>query len=202
MKGAIFTIGCSNHSIETLLGLLRRHAIQAVADVRSVPFSRFTPQFNAPALKTALSRAGFYYIPMGNEFGARRTEQEAYQEGRVDFDLVRSLQSFEQGINRIREGMEKGMRIAILCTEKDPIDCHRFILVSRNLERALGVPVNHIKADCSLESTASVENRMLEKARLQQDMFNTDRDSLVEQAYRLIGTQIAYTENTEDGLHD
>ena len=202
MREALFTVGCSNHSMEAFLDLLRRHDIQAVADVRSVPFSRFTPQFNAPALKPALTEAGIFYIPMGNEFGARRSEADAYQNGRVDFEKVRCLPMFKQGFVRIQAGLERGLRIALMCTEKDPMDCHRFILVARNIERELGVPIKHIKLDGSLEDTFSVENRMLQKTGLQQDMFNPERQPLVELAYSMIGSQIAYSENKEDNNHD
>lgn len=202
MSAAVFTIGCSSHSLEGFLELLRKHEIQAVADVRSTPFSRYTPQFNAPALKAALVGAGFYYIPMGDEFGARRKEAEAYREGRVDFERVKSLAQFRKGIERIHAGYGRGLRMALMCTEKDPIDCHRFVLVSRNIEKELGIGIDHVLADGTIEKTASLEDRMVKKAGLQIDMFNPTREPMVEQAYGIIGAQIAYSEGTEGAGHD
>ncbi len=202
MTAAVYTVGCSNHSLEAFLALLCMHQVHAVADVRSMPYSRFTPQFNAPALKAGLVAAGLFYIPMGEEFGARRKESDAYLDGKVDFARVKALPLFQQGIERVRAGREREVRIALMCTEKDPIDCHRFVLVSRNLEKALGLPINHILSDGSLEATASVEDRMMKKAGLQLDMFNPDREPLVEEAYRIIGAQIAFSEETEGNGHD
>lgn len=202
MNSELFTIGCSAHSVEAFIALLNRHEVQVIADVRSTPFSRFTPQFNAPALKAALTRAGIFYIPMGEEFGARRVEVEVYREGRVDFDRVSTLPVFQHGVERIRKGHEQGRRIALMCTEKDPMDCHRFVLVSRNIERELGLGIAHILANGSLEATSSVEDRMMGKAGLQVDMFNPSREILVEQAYTVIGLQIAYSENAGEAGHD
>jgi uncharacterized protein (DUF488 family) len=202
MSTGLFTIGCSTHSLEGFIALLQKHNIKAIADVRSTPFSRFTPQFNAPSLKAALVASGLFYIPMGEEFGARRKETKAYRDGRVDFDLVKALPLFLKGIERIRAGNERGVRTALMCTEKDPIDCHRFVLVSRNIERSLDLGVDHILSNGAIEKTTSLEDRLIKKAGLQIDMFNPAREPLINQAYSIVGSQIAYSEETEGAGHD
>ena len=73
----ILTIGHSTHPIEKVLDLLRLHAVTAVADVRSVPASRFTPHFNRDALKRSLADAGIKYVFLGQSLGRAPTTAPA-----------------------------------------------------------------------------------------------------------------------------
>ena len=129
----VYTVGHSNHPIEEFLKLLVKHNINCVCDVRSMPYSRFTEQYNRENIKEYLSEHNIKYLFFGEEFGARREEKGLLTDGMVDFEKVAKNEKFIKGINRIEKGLEKGYRIALMCTEKEPIECHRTILVSRNL---------------------------------------------------------------------
>ncbi len=130
----VFTIGHSNLEIGKFVALLKQHGIQAIADVRSSPYSQYNPQFNRELLQRALQEKSIAYVFLGRELGARRSERECYLEGRADYELISQTSAFKQGIERLIQGAAR-MRIALMCAEKDPIDCHRCLLVSPHLQR-------------------------------------------------------------------
>src|SRR5688500_8953655 len=130
----LFTIGHSIHTVERLLELLRQHQIAALADVRSSPFSAWTPQFNRPALEASLRAAGIQYVFLGDELGARRSETEVYVDGVARYERIAKTPAFQAGLERVRKGIRK-LRLSLICAEKDPLECHRTILVCRNLRR-------------------------------------------------------------------
>ena len=144
----LFTIGHSTHSIDTFVTLLQSHDIEAVADIRSSPYSRYNPQYNRETLKKSLLSLDIAYVFLGDELGARRREPECYRNDEVDFKLVQELPLFLSGIDRLLRGREK-MRIAIMCAEKDPLQCHRTFLVSDYLS-ARDVDIRHILAEGNL----------------------------------------------------
>ncbi len=186
----LFTIGHSNHEIAALVELLRRHAVQVVADVRSQPFSARFPHFNRSALKLALRANGLQYVFLGRELGARREEAWCYVEGQARYDLVAKTDAFAEGLDRVLKGLRKYC-VALLCAEMDPLTCHRTILVCRHL-RGRGFPIQHILADGSLESHEAAEDRLLEKlGKMQPSLFAT-HEQLVEQAYDEQGYKIAF----------
>lgn len=199
----LFTIGHSNHEIGTLLGLLEQHSIEAVADVRSNPFSARLAQFNRPLLERALKERSIKYVFLGKELGARRDEQECYVDGQARYDRIEKTAGFAEGLKRIRDGLES-YRLALLCAEKDPITCHRTILVCRNLRRA-DLSIMHILADGSLESHAAAEDRLREQLGLNQpSLFETSAQQL-EEAYHRQALKIAYRvgdSEKEEALHN
>lgn len=196
MISVVYTIGHSVHPIEEFIGLLMRHQITAVADVRSSPYSRFNPQFNREALKSALEHAGIEYVFLGDELGARSKDRSCYVNGQVDYDLLGSTLPFKRGLDRIVQGAEKH-RIALMCAEKDPLACHRAILVSRHLV-ARGFVVQHILEDGSLQSHDEAVSRLLDEIGLpEHDLFRS-REEMVDEAYRRRGLEIAYTEESRD----
>lgn len=187
----LFTIGHSTHGIDGFLGLLHRHGIEVVADVRSQPYSRRFPQFSRDALQTSLREAGIRYVFLGRELGARRDEPECYVGHRADYREIAKTAAFRAGLERLREGLER-FRVSLLCAEKDPLDCHRTILVCRHARTFAGI--QHIRADGSLESHADFEARLLAACHLPAgDLFQSAAD-LLERAYDLRGEQIAWTE--------
>lgn len=194
MKGELFTVGSSNQNINDFICLLQRHKINSLVDVRSVPYSRFSPQFNEQNLKNELKKNSIQYSSFKIEFGARRNEIATYIDGKVSFDAVKELDVFKSGINRIAAGIEKGYRIALMCTEKNPIECHRFVLVSRNIELSVRIRASHILIDGSLKSSEELEDLMLDKYGLKFDLFQSDRSILVELAYKKAGETIAFEE--------
>jgi len=186
----LFTIGHSNHEIGVLLELLRRHSVHAVSDVRSQPYSSRFPQFNQPLLKRELEAIGLRYVFLGHELGARREEACCYVDGLARYDLVAKTDAFAKGLDRVLRGLMK-YRIALLCAERDPLTCHRTILVCRNL-RGKGFPIQHILADGSLESHEAAENRMLGMLGKDQLSLFATHEQLLEQAYDEQGQKIAF----------
>jgi len=194
MTKVIYTIGHSVHSIQEFVALLMRHQITAVADVRSTPYSRFNPQFNREALKSALDNAGMQYVFLGDELGARSKDRACYVNEQIRYDLLASTLPFQRGLDRIAQGAEKH-RIVLMCAEKDPLVCHRAILVSRNLA-ARGLVVQHILEDGSLQSHDEAVNRLLAELELpDHDLFRS-REEIVDEAYRQRGLEIAYTKES------
>jgi uncharacterized protein (DUF488 family) len=192
MANVIYTIGHSTHSIADLIALLRMHNITAICDVRSKPYSRFNPQFNRDELSRASKERGITYAFLGRELGARSDDESCYEDGRVQYDRLAHTTLFRSGIKRVQEG-SKEYRIALLCAEKEPLECHRAILVTRYLV-ALGLQVHHIHSDGKTESH---EDAMIRLARLlnlregEQHMFRS-REDLFADAYYLQEKRIAY----------
>lgn len=188
----LFTIGHSTHSQEAFLGLLARHGIAAIIEVRSQPFSRRFPQFNRERLTQALAENGIEYYFLGEELGARRREEEVYIDGRADYGRIAELPLFQQGLNRVRE-LASVRRPALLCAEKEPLDCHRTILVCRHLRSEL--PIAHILADGTLEDHADTEARLMKKMKVERGLFDSPSTAL-DEAYDRRALQINYTRDT------
>jgi uncharacterized protein (DUF488 family) len=197
----IYTIGHSNHPIDRFVALLQQHDIDAVADVRSTPYSRFNPQYRKERLQAALADAGIRYVFLGEELGARSKDPACYDEsGRVSYVRLAATDLFRRGIERLLTGMQNH-RIAIMCAEREPLDCHRTILVARELEKA-GVPVTHILKDGALEPHRHAMERLASSLKLTEtDLFRTT-DELIEDAYEKQGSQIAYVRSEKEGGAD
>lgn len=190
MSSIIYTVGHSTNTFERLVSLLRLHDITAVADVRSQPYSRMNPQFNKGPLKTALERCGLSYVFLGAELGARSTDPNCYANGKVQYDLLAKTSSFQYGLERLQNGVIK-YRIAMMCAEKEPLVCHRTILVARHL-RDRGLTVRHILENGALEDHDSSMERLLKLLGISdQDMFRS-RAEIVSLAYSIQGQKIAY----------
>lgn len=192
MADLVYTIGHSTHSMEKLIELLTAHDVTAVADVRSHPYSRFNPQFNREAVLKDLKKVGLAYVFLGRELGARPEDQGCYAEGTVQYDLLARTSLFQEGLARLARGVG-GHRIALMCAEKDPLTCHRAILVCRHLATR-GVRVQHILEDGRIESHEEALRRLVAELGLaERDLFRS-RDELIAEAYYRRGQQIAYTE--------
>lgn len=190
MSSLIFTIGHSTHSMERFIELLAKHGVTALADVRSAPYSRIAPQFRREALATALQARGIAYVFLGRELGARRDEPEVYDGGIARYERVACTEAFTRGMERVEQGIAK-FRVTLMCAEKDPITCHRALLVARQLSLR-GHAIEHIREDGTTESTASVEERLLAAAAVAgPDLFRS-RAELIADAYRLQGERMAY----------
>lgn len=189
----VFTIGHSNLEFAKFVALLKQHGVQAVADVRSSPYSQFNPQFNREPLQRALREQGISYVFLGEELGARRSEPECYVNGRADYALIAGAPAFIRGVERVTQGAAK-MRVAMMCAEKDPLDCHRCILVSPRL-RERGIEVRHILSDGTLESHGQAETRLAQLFDLSERELFRSSDEIVAEAYRLQGEKIAYQED-------
>jgi len=143
----LYTIGHSNHPIDRFIGLLSGAGIEALYDVRSKPFSRFSPQFNQKALAKSLQAAGIAYVWMGDSLGGRPDDPCCYVDGKLSYDLQAKTPLFQSGLSRLRT--DSGiLKIAVMCAEKNPMDCHRKNSIAKNLP---DIDVVHILADGTLE---------------------------------------------------
>lgn len=190
MRERVYTIGYSIHPWETFLGLLQQHAITAIGDVRSNPSSR-QPHYCREELRNRLRQAGIAYVYLGDELGARRCEPECYEQGQVIYERAARLPAFRAGLDRVWRGLER-YNIALMCAEKEPLDCHRSILIAREIQAA-GVPVMHILADGELEDHRVTEERLIRMTGTERSLFDPDAERLP-RAYEMRGRQIAYVE--------
>jgi len=189
----VYTIGCSTHSEQSFIDLLKKYHINVLIDVRSIPYSLHTPQFNKEALMSALSKNCIRYMSFAEEFGARRKEPEAYTANHVDFQKVMNLPVFLKGVERVKNGIEKGYKIALMCTEKNPEDCHRFSLVSRGLKKKANIDAVHILFNGQIQTTEQIEEKILSQNNILNDLFLGDNS--IEKVYQIIENHIAFTVN-------
>ena len=192
--GGIFSIGHSTHPVDRFMELLTRHGIDVVADVRSSPYSRFNPQFNRQTIADALKQSGIKYAFFGKELGARTEDPSCYLDGRVQYARLAASADFGHAIDRLLAGA-KEHRIAIMCSEKEPLECHRTILVSQALIKAK-CPVNHILHDGTLETHDATLDRLLQLVgSSNEDMFSS-RSDLLSEALSKQESRIAYVKRT------
>ena len=194
----IYTVGHSNHSLTGFLALLSHHDVTAVADVRSTPYSRFCPHFNRDTLTAALKDSGIHYSFLGRELGGRSDDPMCYEDGQVQYELVARTATFRDGLARVVGGTTD-YRIVLMCTEKEPLDCHRTLLVARALV-ADGIDVAHILADGELETHDRAMDRLLAQFDLSPngDLFQP-RNELLAHAISLQARRVAFVSGASDG---
>jgi len=194
----VYTIGHSTHPAAQFIDLLRLHGVTAVCDVRSRPYSRFNPQFNRETLHASLREAGVAYSFLGRELGVRSDDPACYERDpisgseRVRYERLARTALFRAGLDRLRAGMQT-YRVALMCAEKEPLECHRTILVVRQLI-ACGpsVDVRHIHADGRLERHEDALERLVRMLALPAASLVHSREELFVEAYRRQGARMAY----------
>jgi uncharacterized protein (DUF488 family) len=187
----ILTIGHARHSLERFLALLEAGQVTAVADVRSAPASRFSPQFNKSALAASLAAQNIGYVFLGKELGGRPERPELYTQGRADYEKMAASPDFRAGLAQLMEAAAQN-RVAAMCSEADPLDCHRCLLVGRALAEA-GVEVGHILGSGEIVSHGAVEERLLQLQHLaDDDLLMGSRQERLAEAYRARARKAAY----------
>ena len=184
----IWTIGHSNHSSLRFIDLLQGVGIDCVADVRSTPFSRRNPQFSQKPLTASLKDAGIEYWFMGDALGARPKDPACWESGKASYARIAAAPAFHEAIDALIE-RSAATRIALMCAEKEPLDCHRTILVGRALAQR-GVTLMHIHADDRVEPHADLEERLLHVTKEHVDLLS-DRQTALARAYDKRGRQMA-----------
>ena len=175
----VYTVGHSNHSWEEFVKLLLRHRINEIADVRSSPYSRYVTHFNHQELQQSLEDIGIGYTFLGSELGGRPADRSCYDaDGQVLYDRVAETDAFDDGIRQVIRQADDS-RIALLCTEKDPLECHRTLLVARVLT-GLNIAVEHILSNGTLENHDATMARLLRLFKLSPngDLFRSQNDTL------------------------
>ncbi len=197
VTNTLFTIGYSGRSIDNFIALLKQHRITALCDVRSVPYSSRNPQFNRELLKKVLKSHNIKYVFLGEELGAKPKDPSFYVNAKTLYHKIAESNLFKNGLERIRLGIQKGYVLALMCAEKDPMACHRSILICRNLRDRL-IDIRHIIDHDTTETQADLEKRLVEQLRLYPDLFkDTDPNALIERAYEIQGDRIAFVEKGE-----
>lgn len=197
-KPVIYTIGHSTHQLDYFLDLLKEYSVNCLVDVRSIAASSYNPQYNKEPLSDFLRKHHIRYLHFSKEFGARQNDAGVLdEEGKVDFEKVRESRNFKRGIERLWQGIEKRFTIALMCSESDPLDCHRFSMVARALASD-GFDVRHILRDKTITSNTDLEAQLLKryaKKLLNPDMFepNVTLEDRLKIAYRLRNKEIAYS---------
>ncbi len=190
----LFTIGHSNHSIEQFFELLGSQKIKAVIDVRSAPYSRYCPQYNKDTLEKSMKSRGIEYIFLGKELGGKRNEENCYVDGRVKFELIARLPIFQVGLERVIQEAEK-RKVALMCAESEPLDCHRTILVCRQLKKIKpDLRITHILSDGATESHEKTLQRLVRLHKLEPELFGelSSNSDLIEKAYYLQAEKMAF----------
>jgi uncharacterized protein (DUF488 family) len=177
----LLTIGHSNLPAEGFMTLIQAAGVTAIADVRSVPFSRRYPWFSGPALAPRLQGAGIAFLPFGDVLGGRPRDPALYCEGVADYDKMAATTPFRAGLDRIAEAAGR-FRVCLMCAEREPLDCHRCLLVARALAER-GRTLGHILVDGTVEPHAATEERLLRRAGAADDLFS-GRAARLAQAYR------------------
>lgn len=195
----LYTIGHGALELEAFIQLLVENGVAAIADVRSSPYSRYSPQFNREPLKAALLARRIQYVFLGEELGARRDEEECYLGDVASYELIAKTPAFERGIDRLRKGLQS-QPISLMCAEKDPLTCHRTILICRHLKSE--GEIVHILGPGELETQEIAESRLLKLVGLpNRDLFRSKAE-LLEEAYMRQGAEIAYRRDSVGAAPD
>lgn len=195
---AIHTIGYSGIQMGDFLSHLKQTQCTVVCDVRSFPKSRYRPEFSRSEFKFHLNEAGLKYAFFGEALGARPSDRECYRNGRAEYDLIAKQQVFSDALSRLYRGA-KNSGIALVCSEADPIECHRAILVSRHLAK-LVPEIRHIHSDGSVESHVDLEDRLIDLyGTAPPPLLRTDEEREVglDIAYKKQGDAISFSETDE-----
>lgn len=192
MPATVYTVGHSTHSMDRLIEILKANEISEIIDVRSQPYSRFQPQFNRSDIEVPLRAAEISYLFLGNDLGARSSDTSCYVNGRVQYQRIAATNGFGRAIDRVLIESESN-RVALMCAEKEPLECHRTLLVGQALY-SQGVSVVHIHSDGRQEKHSDALIRLHGMVGLPlEDLFRTS-DELLSEALRIQEDRIAYVD--------
>jgi uncharacterized protein (DUF488 family) len=186
----LFSIGHSNVSAERFVAMLREAHVNAVVDVRSVPASRRFPWFAKRNLEVRLAGEGITYMTMGDALGGRPTSERLYREGVADYEAMAKEPRFQAGLEALIDVASRS-RLCIMCAEREPLDCHRCLLVARGLA-GRGLTVGHILHDGTVEPHAATEQRLLALYDENCDLFASGQGDPVAAAYRRRAQVVAF----------
>jgi uncharacterized protein (DUF488 family) len=186
----LFSIGHSNIAAERFIAMLRDAGVTAVADVRSTPLSRRFPWFSGKNLAATLSQHGMTYLACGDALGGRPRNAALYRDGVTDYEAMARQPEFQAGLDRLCADAAR-LRVCLMCAEREPLDCHRCLLVGRALARR-GLAVGHILHDGTIEPHRATEQRLLALTKAEGDLFAPGQDERLAAAYRRRARAVAY----------
>ena len=197
MSDTVYSIGYSGFKIDELIDILKKEEISLVVDIRSNPYSNYYTDYDKDVLEKKLWKNRIYYRNYAEEFGARQNDRQYYPSGYLDFELFAKSHKFLEGIRKLKESMQQKYKFVLMCAEKDPIRCHRAILVTKTFHE-LGYKVKHILPGDVKMTQIDVENRLLNTFfpdRHQLTFFEknfSDKDYIAK-AYKLCNAKIGYS---------
>lgn len=190
MSFDLFSIGHSNIPAERFVALLRDAGVGAIADVRSTPFSRRFPWFSGKNLATTLAQHGMTHLAYGDVLGGRPRDVALYRDGVADYEAMARQPDFQTGLDRLFADAARA-RVCLMCAEREPLDCHRCLLVARSLAER-GLTIGHILHDGTVEPHGATERRLLALTGASDDLFVTGQDERLAAAYRRRARLVAY----------
>jgi uncharacterized protein (DUF488 family) len=194
----LFTIGHSNIPIERFVALLQQVGVTALADVRSVPHSRWCPWFSQKQLVPRLAAAGISYAFEGDTLGGRPRNERLYRDGVADYEAMANEPQYQDALDRLMTEAARS-RVCLMCAEREPLDCHRCLLVARNLAER-GVVVSHILHDGATEPHSDTERRLVALAGEGCDLFAHGQHQRLAAAYRRRAQAVAYRRKESDPM--
>lgn len=188
----LYTIGYATKPFDDFVAQLKDHRIDAIADVRSVPFSKVFFDYHQTALEKTLPANGIDYVFLGKELGPRSKDPDHYDHsGQIQFDRLKKSPLFDAGIKRLQSGLNKGLKIALMCAEKDPAACHRSLLVSHYFCETFKTDIQHIDHEGGLETQSQLEQRLIQIQGVKADLL-TSTEELSAIAYERQLKQTSY----------
>jgi uncharacterized protein (DUF488 family) len=190
----VLTIGHSNIPADRFVALLQAGGVGAIADVRTTPSSRFCPWFSGKNLKPLLERNAIAYLPYGATLGGRPQSAALYCDGIADYEAMARQREFQAGLDRLMADAARVRPhgcICLVCAEREPLDCHRCLLVARALA-ARGVSIGHILHNGAIEPHAATEQRLLALAGDDGELFAAGLQQQIAAAYRRRARAVAY----------
>ena len=189
----VFTIGHSNLSLEQFIRNLKSNTISHCVDVRSYPYSSRLPHFNANHLSQSLAKANIPYHFMGKTLGGRPSDQTLYDpQGIVDYNAIADQPAFHTTMDQLVRAAPR-MRLVLICTEQDPIHCHRTLLLANALHQR-GVQIKHILKNGGTETHQRVIARILAATGLRVNAGAPPQETqqLIQQAFDAQSKKVAY----------
>lgn len=208
MEKNIWTIGHSTQHILDFIEMLEKFDIKYLLDVRSTPYSAYASQFDRESLAKALKEKNIMYLWFWEEFGARYTDEKFLTNGKVDFEKVVKWEKFQNGVKRLNVAIEKWCTpLCLMCTEANPLECHRFSMISKYLVHDAWFQVNHIVRKKGVDGTLwdiifktheELEQEMMDQSKKNriQDLFTlTTREAQIFACYQEKNEEIWYVPN-------
>ena len=203
MEKNIYTIGYSGYAVDDFINELKKYHISALIDVRSSPYSTYYTDYNRPALEKRLKQSGMFYRNYAQEFGARQENRLFYNsEGYLDFEKFAKSEQFISGVDKVCGGTDKGYKAALMCAEKNPLECHRCILISRAFsDREYNIV--HLLPNGETKTQKDIETELLNEYFPDREQFSLfeapDENELLDRAYRLKNAEIGYRQEENAG---
>lgn len=193
----LYSIGYATKPMNIFLQQLMQYEVDVIVDVRSVPYSKAFHDYHREPLIETLKLNRIRYLYLGEELGPRSKVDEHYDEcNQVQFERLMQSDFFLEGMRRVRDGLNKGFSIALMCAEKDPADCHRSLLIAHYMRREYDIDIQHIRHTGEVELQHQLEKRLLELHGLSDDLFSSEEE-LLERAYHMQCKEQAYIRPAE-----